>query len=131
MLTAGWVKASTSGGAPAGRAISGLRPSASRRERIRWASSPAALRVKVSPSTSSGRTNSFATSQSTRAAIVSVLPEPAPATTSAGASGASITARCSSVGRCWPIASAIASALMRGCRPGRGGMPAPALIAPP
>ena len=45
-------------------------------------SSPAALRVKVRPSTSSGRTRSLATSQTTRAAMVSVFPDPAPATTS-------------------------------------------------
>ena len=37
-------------------------------------------------------------SHTTRAAIVSVLPDPAPATTSAGSSGASMTATCSSVG---------------------------------
>ena len=49
------------------------------------ASSPAALRVNVRPSTRSGRTSPLATSQTTRAAIVSVLPEPAPATTTIGA----------------------------------------------
>ena len=62
------------------------------------ASSPAALVVNVRPSTWSGRTSSLATSQSTRADIVSVLPEPAPATTTAGPSGAPITAACSGVG---------------------------------
>ena len=52
----------------------------------------------------------FATSQTTRAAIVSVLPLPAPATTSAGSSGASMTAVCSRVGGNWPSAAAITSA---------------------
>ena len=52
----------------------------------------------------------FATSQTHAAAIVSVLPLPAPATTSAGASGASMTAVCSSVGGNWPSAAAIAAA---------------------
>jgi hypothetical protein len=56
------------------------------------------LRVKVRPSTCSGSTIPFATSQTTRAAIVSVLPEPAPATTSSGPGGASMTAACSGVG---------------------------------
>ncbi|CPU66881.1 Uncharacterised protein [Mycobacteroides abscessus] len=46
-------------------------------------------------------------SQTTRAAIVSVLPEPAPATTSVGSSGASITSTCSGVGRGRPRRSAI------------------------
>ena len=77
---------------------------------MRSASSPAALRVNVSPSTSSRRTMPFATSQTTRAAIVSVLPLPAPATTSAGASGASMTAVCSSVGGNWPSAAAMTRA---------------------
>src|SRR2546421_296615 len=54
---------------------------------MRWASSPAALRVNVNPSTWSGRTCWFATSHMTRSAISSVLPEPAPATTSSGSSG--------------------------------------------
>jgi hypothetical protein len=49
-----------------------------------------------------------ATSQTTRAAMVSVLPAPAPATTSAGRAGAAITAACSSVGGGRP--SAVASA---------------------
>ena len=51
--------------------------------------------MKVRPSTSSRRTIRFATSHTTRAAIVSVLPLPAPATTSAGSSGDSMTAVCS------------------------------------
>ena len=72
----------------------------SRRSRLamRSASSVAALRVKVSPSTWSGSTWPLATSQTTREAIVSVLPDPAPATTSSGRSGASITDCCSGVG---------------------------------
>ena len=73
--------------------------SAGSRRRMRVASPDAALRVKVRPRICSGRTSPFATRNSTRAAIVSVLPDPAPATTSAGASGASMTAACSSVGR--------------------------------
>ena len=40
--------------------------------------------MKVRPSTWSGSTSPLATSHTTRAAIVSVLPEPAPATTSSG-----------------------------------------------
>ena len=41
----------------------------------------------------------MATSQTTRAAIVSVLPAPAPATTSAERAGAAITSACSPCGR--------------------------------
>ncbi len=52
--------------------------------RMRGASSPAALRVKVTPRISSGRTQPLATSQTTRSAIVAVLPDPAPAMTSRG-----------------------------------------------
>src|SRR5690554_2916159 len=44
--------------------------------------------------------------------MVSVLPLPAPATTSAGERSASMTARCCSVGRNMPSASAISFALM-------------------
>ena len=78
-------------------------------------SSPAALRVKVRPSTSSGCTRSLATSHTTRAAIVSVLPDPAPATTSRGRRGASMTATCSGVGRCsCPSARARSTAPQRG-----------------
>jgi hypothetical protein len=40
----------------------------------------------------------LATSQTRRAAIVSLLPDPAPAITAIGASGAPITAACSGVG---------------------------------
>ena len=57
------------------------------RLRTRSASSPAALRVNVRPSTWSGATMPLASSQTTRAAMVSVLPDPAPATTSDGAEG--------------------------------------------
>ena len=81
-----------------GRRPARRRPSRRSRRRTRSASSPAALRVKVSPSTWSGRVCPLATSQMTREAIVSVLPEPAPATTSTGPGGASMTATCS-VGR--------------------------------
>src|ERR1700749_3894837 len=51
----------------------------SSRDRTRSASSAAALRVKVRPSTRSGRTCSLATSQASRAGLVSLLPDPAPA----------------------------------------------------
>jgi hypothetical protein len=40
----------------------------------------------------------LATSQTSRAAIVSLLPDPAPAMTASGPSGASMTAACSAVG---------------------------------
>ncbi len=60
-------------------------------------SSPAALVVKVSPSTPSGATWPVATSHTTRAAITEVLPEPAPATITPGSSGAVAAAICSSV----------------------------------
>ena len=74
--------------------------------RIRAPSCWAALRVNVRPRTCSGSTCPVATSQTTRAAIVSVLPAPAPATTSAGRAGAAITAACSSVGGGRPSAAA-------------------------
>src|SRR5690554_2421679 len=79
---------------------------------MRSASSPAALRVKVRPRISPGLTCPLASSQSTRFAMVSVLPLPAPATTSAGVRSASMTARCCSVGRNMPSASAMSFALM-------------------
>ena len=50
--------------------------------------------MKVSPSTSSGRTAPVPTSQTTRAAITVVLPEPAPAMITPGSSGAVIAASC-------------------------------------
>ena len=52
------------------------RASVRSRLRTRSASSPAALRVNVRPSTWSGSTMPLASSQTTRAAMVSVLPEP-------------------------------------------------------
>ena len=58
------------------------------------ASSAVAFVVKVSPSTSAGATWPVATSQTTRAAITVVLPDPAPAITTAGSSGAVIAANC-------------------------------------
>ena len=54
--------------------------------------------MKVKPKISSGRTILLATSHNTRALIVSVLPEPAPAMTTAGSSGALMIAICSGVG---------------------------------
>ena len=80
---------------------------------MRCDSSAAALRVKVSPSTWSGSTSPFATSHTTLAAIVSVLPDPAPATTSSGRGPASITAHCSVVGFGWPRAEAMSTAEWR------------------
>ena len=74
---------------------------------MRSASSPAALRVNVRPSTDSGGTSPLTTSQTTREAIVSVLPDPAPATTSTDESGCSMTRTCSGVGRGSPNASAM------------------------
>jgi hypothetical protein len=67
--------------------------------RILLASSPAALRVNVTPSISSGLTHPFATSQTTLSAMVAVFPEPAPAITSRGESGEEMMADCSGVGR--------------------------------
>ena len=66
--------------------------------RIRTPSSRAAFLVKVKPRTSSGRIKPLATNHTTRAAIVAVLPAPAPATTSIGSIGAPITAACCGVG---------------------------------
>ena len=78
------------------------RRSASSLDRTLVASSAAALRVNVRPSTRSGWTRPFATSQTSLAAIVSLLPEPAPAMTASGASGAPMTAACSGVGSATP-----------------------------
>ena len=64
---------------------------------MRTASSAAALFVNVRPSTSSGRTAPVPTSHTTRAAITVVLPDPAPAMTTPGSSGAVIAATCWSV----------------------------------
>ena len=69
------------------------------RSRRRSPSSPAALRVKVKPRIDDGlRSGWFARSQSTRMDMVSVLPDPAPATTRRGRRGASTTRTCSGVG---------------------------------
>src|SRR6185312_12867880 len=84
------------------------------RSRMRAESSPAALRVKVRPRISPALTLPLASSQRTRFAIVSVLPLPAPAMTRAGASGDSMTAHCSAVGRGLWIASAMSCALTLG-----------------
>ena len=75
-----------------------MRCSAASLARMRVASSPAAFRVKVTPSTSSGRTQPLATSHTTRSAMVAVLPEPAPAMTSRGDSGEEMMCDCSAVG---------------------------------
>ena len=48
----------------------------------------------------------FATSQTSRAAMVSLLPEPAPAITASGCAGAAITAACSAVGSASPSSRA-------------------------
>ena len=80
------------------------------RLRIRAASSAAALRVNVSPRISSGRTSPLATSHTTRPDMVSVLPDPAPATTSIGSIGASMIVACCGVGGGWPSAAARATA---------------------
>ena len=82
-----------------------------RRVRIRSRSSPAALRVKVTPSTSSARTNPLATSHTTRSTMVAVLPDPAPAITRRACSGDSIMRICSSVGGFSPSSRAISRAL--------------------
>ena len=65
---------------------------------MREASSPAALRVNVTPSTSSGLTQPLATSHTTRSAMVAVFPEPAPAMTSRGDRGEEMIKDCSAVG---------------------------------
>ena len=97
---------------------------------MRSASSPAALRVKVRPSTSAGFTWPLATSHSTRLAIVSVLPDPAPATTSAGARAAPRSRpllRASGAQDLVPRDSASASAMsIRGVALSHASPPAPA-----
>ena len=62
--------------------------------------------MNVSPSTRSGWTRPFATSQTSLAAIVSLLPDPAPAITASGSSGALMTAACSGVGSSTPSSRA-------------------------
>ena len=73
---------------------SAITPARSSALRTRWESSAAALRVNVSPSTSSGRTVPVPTSQTTRAAITVVLPDPAPAMITPGSSGAVMAFSC-------------------------------------
>src|SRR5699024_7160874 len=70
----------------------------------------AALRVKVKPRPCSGRTNPLATKDTTRDAMVSVFPAPAPAVTSFGPSPPAMTCACSSVGANFlPTAAAISA----------------------
>ena len=87
----------------------GSSPACRRLARTRVASSAVALVVKVSPSTSPGATRPVATSQTTRAAITVVLPEPAPATTTAGSSGAVIAANC------WSLKTNVSPSRSRSC----------------
>ncbi len=75
---------------------SAITPACRRALRTRRDSSAAALRVKVRPSTSSGRTAPVPTSQTTRAAITVVFPEPAPAMITPGSSGAVMASSCCS-----------------------------------
>ena len=75
---------------------------------MRSASSPAALRVKVSPSTSSRRTMPLATSQTTRPGHRLRLAAARAGDDEGGASGDSMTAACSGVGGNWPRAALIA-----------------------
>ncbi len=107
MLTIG-VPADSSAGPVAPKPTPANRAS---RERTRRSSWPAALRVKVSPSTWPGSAYPLATSHTTRAAIVSVLPAPAPAMTTSGPGGAAMTAACSSVGGKSPSAPANSAGL--------------------
>ena len=69
----------------------------------------------------SGRARPLATSQTSRAAIVSLFPDPAPAMTATGRSGAAITAACSAVGSGRPSSRASCAGLYRG--PGGGSPP--------
>ena len=82
---------------------------------------PAALRVKVTPRTSSGRTQPLATSHTTRSAMVAVFPEPAPAMTSRGVRGEEMIRDCSAVGLFFsPSRADSSSGLNRGCGKGVG-----------
>ncbi|CAB4975920.1 unannotated protein [freshwater metagenome] len=65
--------------------------------RIDASNCAAAFVVKVRPITPSAGTMPLPMSQAVLADIEVVLPEPAPATTTAGSSGADTTAHCSSV----------------------------------
>ena len=85
--------------------------SPSSRTRTRWPSSAAAFLVNVRPSTRSGRTTPLATSQTSRAAMVSLFPEPAPAITASGRGGAPMTAACSAVGSGSPSSRASCTGL--------------------
>ena len=78
--------------------MSGMPASCPSRSLMRFPSCCAAFRVKVRPNTWSGSMRPLATSHTTRAAMVSVLPAPAPATTSMGPRSACITVACCSVG---------------------------------
>ena len=71
----------------------GTPSSVSMRPRI----SPAALLVNVTARMPCGETFSTCTSQATRCVSTRVLPLPAPASTSVGASGAVTAARCASL----------------------------------
>src|SRR6185437_15967371 len=86
---------------PSGPAAVPPRParrSASSRVLTRCDSSAAAFLVKVRPRIRLGRAMPLATSQTSRAAMVSLLPDPAPAITAIGPGVAEITAACSAVG---------------------------------
>ncbi len=64
---------------------------------MRVASSAVALVVKVRPRISWAATRPVAISQTTRAAMTVVLPEPAPAMITAGSRGAVMARNCSSL----------------------------------
>ena len=106
---------------PACALISPTRRSASSLDRTLVASSAAAFLVNVSPSARSGWTRPFAASQTSLAAIVSLLPEPAPAITASGASGALMTAACSGVGSSTPSSRASWTGLNLGRGAGAAG----------
>src|SRR5882757_8291994 len=82
---------------PGGNGSGSVTPAWTSALRTRSDSSPAALLVKVRPSTWSGATCPVPASHTTRAAITVVFPEPAPATITPGASGAVTHANCSGV----------------------------------
>ena len=88
-------------------------PARSSAVRTRVDSSAAALRVKVRPSTCSGRTAPVPTSQTTRAAITVVLPDPAPAMITPGSSGAVMASS-------WAAEKGTPRASMAGRRGGAG-----------
>src|SRR5882757_3330844 len=82
---------------PGGSGSGSVTPAWTSALRTRSDSSPAALLVKVRPSTWSGATCPVPASHTTRAAITVVFPDPAPATITPGASGAVTHANCSGV----------------------------------